>query len=66
MVVTLKSIQYNISAPQIVQAREWMLDCSWRETEDELEELFDLEVVLGVEKHFDGGWRGFLESAIAV
>ena len=65
MTVTLKGVAYNICTFQIEQAREWILDCSWRETEDGLELLSDLEVVQGIEKHCAGGWLGFVKCAIA-
>ncbi len=64
MQVTLKGVKYSITATQFGQAREWVLNCAWCETEEELEELSDLQIVRGVEKHFCDGWQGFLETIL--
>lgn len=45
----------------IREARGWIADCTWAEELD-VEELTDLEVIKGVDKHYDGGWEAFLRD----
>jgi hypothetical protein len=54
------------SAPQLTKeelklAREWVLDCQWRdiESEDDLNELSDAQIERGIKKHFSGGITEF-------
>ena len=43
-------------------AREWASDCQWCEDEDEINELPDDAIMKGVERHYDGGWAGFIRD----
>lgn len=52
---------YNgiVYSPEIVkQMRDWAKDCSWNDY-DEIDELTDLEIIKGVERHYQGGLRQF-------
>jgi hypothetical protein len=44
-------------------AREWVADCQWLEEPEDLEELEPERVRAGVEKHYAGGWAGFVRDA---
>lgn len=36
-------------------AREWALDCSWREDPEDIAEMSDAEILHGVNRHYEGG-----------
>ena len=39
----------------------WISDCSWGDLEEgERPDLTDLEIVRGIQRHYDGGWDGFI------
>jgi hypothetical protein len=53
----------NITPDVIKQMRDWIKEClPWPdlETEEEVDDLSDAEVIKGVKTHFDGGIEGFL------
>lgn len=49
---------------KVVQAaRDWALDCSWKEEPEEIEEMSDDEILRGVARHYDGGLAQFTRDA---
>ena len=45
-------------AELLAAARRWISDCSWDDLDhDAIEDLTGAEVLAGIERHFDGGWR---------
>lgn len=50
---------------QLKQARDWIKDCigTWRdiESDEEVDELTDAEVLKGIERHYCGGVAAFIE-----
>ena len=47
------------------EAREWIKDCEWANIDDEeIDELSDLEVLSGIENHYDGGLRQFVKDCL--
>ncbi len=59
-------IQKHISFPelkpeQILAMREWAADCQWLDN-DSLDEYPDATIILGIERHYDGGVDGFLRD----
>jgi len=46
----------------IKQMKDWALDCQWRDQED-IEEMSDEEILLGVQRHYEGGIKQFLRDA---
>jgi hypothetical protein len=55
----------NITPDVIEQMRDWIKEClPWPdlETEEEVDDLSDAEVIKGVKTHFDGGIEGFLST----
>lgn len=58
------------SGSLISAARDWVLDCSWKEDPEDIAEMSDAEILRGVERHYDGGLAqlaqdGFLDDAYA-
>lgn len=46
------------------EARAWVADCQWADG-DSCEELSDATIKAGVDRHYDGGWAGFVASCQA-
>jgi hypothetical protein len=46
-----------MNAPdELVQnARDWVLDCMWKEDPADIEEMSDAEILDGVHRHYGGG-----------
>ena len=44
------------------QARAWIADCTWADQPD-VDSLTDEQVKRGIERHYDGGWAGFIADA---
>lgn len=40
------------------EARNWIADCEWPDVDD-VSDLSDVQVALGIARHFDGGWPTF-------
>lgn len=53
-------------AQQIVKdARDWVADCQWAEDDPEfIQNLPDTSILLGVDRHYDGGLASFLQDRI--
>ena len=52
--------------PEVIkQMREWVKDCQWREVEDEsdIDDMTDLQIIQGVQRHYDGGVRAFIRDS---
>lgn len=47
---------------QIKLMRDWVNDCQWREDADNdfIDELTDLEILKGVNRHYEGGLTSFI------
>jgi hypothetical protein len=45
----------------LTAARGWIADCAWGDLSetDDVADLTDLQVVAGIEQHYDGGWAQF-------
>ena len=41
------------------EARAWIADCTWADEVD-VASLTDDQVKRGVQRHYDGGWAGFI------
>ena len=56
----------ELNPAQLEEARDWIKDClgSWREleTEEDVDELSDSQVIKGINKHYCGGLEAFKES----
>lgn len=48
--------------PYLPAMREWVSDCVWRDMDD-TDELTDLQVVTGVQRHYQGGVKQFITDA---
>lgn len=50
----------------VIQAmREWVRDCEWGDVdEDDIEDLDDLTIVRGVDRHYEGGILGFIQDTV--
>lgn len=48
----------------VSDCRLWIAECVWREDEDELAELTALEVIRGVNRHYDGGIEQFIRDGM--
>lgn len=46
---------------QIAAARDWVTDCDWKDN-DHLDGYSDEDIVRGVNRHYDGGWSGFVRA----
>ena len=58
-------IDQALTNPQIIKdMRDWVKDCQWGDISDEsdVDEFTDIEIVKGVDKAFDGGVEGFIQS----
>lgn len=55
------STTLKLTPEEIEEAKAWILDCEWRDIhcEDDLKELSDYEIEMGIEKHFNGGLEEF-------
>jgi hypothetical protein len=48
------------TARQVADARAWVADCTWL---DDTSALPDAAIVAGVQRHYEGGWAGFLADS---
>lgn len=56
-----KKIEYTDE--QITAMREWATDCQWSDLDaDGLGELSNYEILHGIEHHYDGGLKQFIED----
>ena len=51
-----------VTQAQIIEAQEWIRDCSWLDEAEDLEDLTDEEVRRGIDRHYEGGWIQFLAN----
>jgi hypothetical protein len=51
---------------QIAAAKEWILECTWQDIEDEsdLDEYSDTQIQRGVHRAYDGGWAQFVSDSL--
>ena len=56
----------DYTAEQISAMRDWAKDCQWAEDQgtEFIDELTDLQVIAGVEKHYDGGLEQFVIDCV--
>lgn len=58
--------EMELSPSEIEEARDWIKDCigSWRdiESEEDVDDLSDQEVIAGIKKHFSGGIEAFKQT----
>jgi hypothetical protein len=47
----------------IEEARSWVRDCAWKEEPEELDEMTDQEILVGVHKHYEGGLLQFARNS---
>lgn len=61
-----KGIDY--SPEQISAMRDWAKDCQWAEEQGSefIDELTDLQIIAGVEKHYDGELEQFVKDCVPV
>ena len=56
----------ELSKEDLKAAREWIIEClgTWRdiESEEDVEELSDAQVIKGIEKHYNGGIQQFIQD----
>lgn len=52
------------TADQINAMREWVADCagSWSEDDFNVNDYSDLQIIIGVARHYDGGLTSFINS----
>jgi hypothetical protein len=58
--------RFAVEHPEIIQQmKEWVKDCQWRDVcePDEIDELSDVEILQGVEKHYEGGIKKFVQDS---
>ena len=57
----------GITPKHIEEARDWIKDCmgGWRdlESEDDVDDLTDNEILRGVQKHYNGGLAQFIKDS---
>lgn len=58
--IAMLAVVLFITTQHIEYMREWVSDCLWIESEDEIDEMTDKQIIMGVAKHFDGGLPSFL------
>jgi len=58
--MSLQAWTEGATAAQLAQARDWVADCQWVESAEELAELSDAAIVRGVDRHYEGGWPQFV------
>ena len=56
------------SPVQLQEARDWIADCEWGEeyTPDDIARLTATQIIIGVNRHYEGGWAGFCEDISAL
>ena len=68
MLIQIKGSEYEVSQAQITEARDWVCDClgGWTDLEDEddVDELSDRDVMVGVNRSYDGGINQFLADCV--
>jgi len=52
----------DATSEQMRDARNWAADCQWADDSEDLKGLSDDQIGRGVQKHYDGGWAGFIED----
>jgi hypothetical protein len=59
-------IRFVTEHPDVIKAmREWAKDCQWRDVTDEsdIDDMPDEEILRGVQRHYDGGIRAFIQDS---
>lgn len=55
----------TLSAKELIQARDWLADCSWEDMEpEEFATLPEATIVRGIQRYFGGGIIAFKLSCI--
>ena len=59
-------VELELNQSELEEARDWIKDClgSWRdlETEEDVDDLSDSQVIKGINKNYCGGLKAFKES----
>ena len=58
--------RFAVEHPDIIKhMRDWVKDCSWGEQfeEHEIDELSDIQILQGVQRHYEGGIKQFIQDA---
>lgn len=57
---------FHATRAEIKAAREWVGECMWADinTDEDIDEMTDDEIVAGVDQHYDGGWRQFRSDTV--
>jgi hypothetical protein len=45
-------------------AREWALECAWKEDPEDIAEMSDAEILRGVTRHYEGGLAQFAQDGL--
>lgn len=64
-VLAWSSALERIPAELISAARSWAADCDWAEEAEDIADMTDLQVVAGVQAHYEGGWAAFAAAGTA-
>lgn len=60
---TTSIMRFIVEHPEMVkQMREWVKDIQWKEDSEEIDELSDVDIVKGVQKHYEGGINQFVKD----
>lgn len=57
--------RFAVENPELLkQMRDWVKDCQWGDVYDEsdVDELSDIEILKGVDQHYDGGIKQFIQD----
>lgn len=58
---------HEVTIAQLREARDWILDNSWADLDDDaIAELTGEQIVKGVQRHYEGGWSAFLRNTALV
>ena len=52
-------VSFQISPEVVRDMRDWAAECVWNDSDD-LDEMDDITVIRGVNRHYDGGLAAFM------
>lgn len=57
-------VRFATENPEVMkQMRDWAKDCQWKEDPEEIDEMSDEDILRGVQRHYEGGIKAFIQDS---
>lgn len=57
-------VRFATENPEVMkQMRDWAKDCQWKEEPEEIDEMSDEDILRGVQRHYEGGIKAFIQDS---